>query len=42
MRLDPGDRFPMVSAPTVEHGDLTLPDDLQHEWNVILYYRGHF
>lgn len=42
MRLDPGDRFPTVSAPTVEHGDLTLPDDLQHEWNVILYYRGHF
>lgn len=42
MRLDPGDRFPTVSARTVEHGDLTIPDDLRHEWNVILYYRGHF
>ena len=42
MRLNNGDRFPSVSGPTVGGGSLTIPEDLRQEWNVVLFYRGHW
>ncbi len=42
MRLNNGDRFPSVSGPTVGGGGLAIPEDLKHEWNAVLFYRGHW
>ncbi len=42
MRLNNGDQFPSVSGPTVGGGSLTIPEDLRQEWNVVLFYRGHW
>ena len=42
MMLKNGDLFPSVSGPTVGRGRLTIPEDLKQEWNVVLYYRGHW
>ncbi len=36
------DPFPSVTGPTVENGELILPDDLGREWSTILYYRGEW
>ena len=27
---------------TVGKGSLTIPEDLKQEWNVVLFYRGHW
>lgn len=42
MRLENGTRFPTVEGTTVDHGGISLPADLDQEWAVVLYYRGHF
>jgi len=42
MRLNNDDLFPSVSGPTVGGGSLTIPGDLKQEWNVVLFYRGHW
>ena len=42
MKLNNGDLFPSVSGPTVGGGSLTIPQDLKQEWNVVLFYRGHW
>jgi len=42
MKLNNGDLFPSVSGPTVGGGSLTIPKDLKQEWNVVLFYRGHW
>jgi|LKGT01.1.fsa_nt_gi hypothetical protein len=42
MRLNNGDLFPSVSGLTVGRVSLTIPEDLKHEWNAILFYRGHW
>ncbi len=42
MKLNNGDLFPNVSGPTVGGGSLTIPRDLKQEWNVVLFYRGHW
>ncbi len=42
MRLINGDPLPSVSGPTVGKGSLTIPEDLKQEWNVVLFYRGHW
>ncbi len=42
MRLNNDDLFPSVSGPTVGKGSLTIPEDLKQEWNVVLFYRGHW
>lgn len=42
VRLNNGDLFPSVSGPTVGGGSLTIPEDLKQEWNVVLFYRGHW
>ncbi len=42
MRLNNGDLFPSVSGSILGGGKLTIPEDLKQEWNVVLFYRGHW
>ncbi len=42
MKLNNGDLFPSVSGPILSDGKLTIPEDLKQEWNVVLFYRGHW
>ncbi len=42
MKLNNGDLFPSVNGLTVGGGSLTIPKNLEQEWNVILFYRGHW
>lgn len=42
MRLDAGDRFPTVRGKTHRGETIAVPDDLDREWKVLLFYRGHF
>ena len=42
MRLDNGGLFPSVSGPIVGGSSLKIPEDLRQEWNVVLFYRGHW
>jgi len=42
MRLNNGDLFPSVRGPIVGVGSLTILEDLRQEWNVVLFYRGHW
>jgi len=42
MRLNNGDLFPSVTGPILGGGKLTIPEDLKQEWNVVLFYRGHW
>lgn len=38
--LSPGDPFPSLTVPRVGGGSLTLPDDLEGRYGVVLFYRG--
>lgn len=38
--LSPGDVFPSLSVPRVGGGSLTVPDDLEGRYGVVLFYRG--
>lgn len=40
--LQNNDPFPTVNGETVNHGPLSLPDELEQEWSVLLYYRGEW
>ena len=42
MRLNNGDRFPSVTGPAVGGRSLRIPEDLEHEWNAVLFYRGYW
>jgi hypothetical protein len=41
-KLDMGDRFPSLTLTLVGGGALSIPDDLDADYNVILFYRGHW
>ncbi len=41
-KLDMGDRFPNLTLNLVGGGALSIPDDLDTDYNVILFYRGHW
>lgn len=41
-RLENGDRLPSLTAPVVDDGEMTLPDDLAGSWALIVFYRGHW
>jgi peroxiredoxin len=38
--LSPADTFPPLTLPRVGGGSLTLPDDLEGHYGVVLFYRG--
>lgn len=40
--LEPGDRFPTLTADAVDGSHFTLPDDLEDVYAVIVFYRGHW
>jgi peroxiredoxin len=42
MRLRNGDRFPTITAPSIEGGEMTIPQELEGRWAVLLFYRGHW
>ena len=41
-KLDAGDRFPDMTLTLAGGGAITLPEDLDSGYNVILFYRGHW
>ena len=41
-KLDAGDRFPSMALTLTGGGTVRLPDDLSSDYNVILFYRGHW
>ena len=41
-KLNTGDAFPSMTLNLVGGGTLTVPDDLDSRYKVILFYRGHW
>ena len=41
-KLDGGDTFPAISVELVGGGTVNLPGDLEGDYNVVLFYRGHW
>jgi peroxiredoxin len=41
-KLDTGDVFPTLTLQLVDGQSLTIPDDLDAKYQVILFYRGHW
>ena len=42
MKLENGQTFPTLRAQAVDGDPMTLPDDLQGVWSVLVFYRGHW
>lgn len=42
VRINVGERFPMVRARRVGGGEIVLPNDVGDQWAVILFYRGNW
>ncbi len=41
-KLDAGSKFPTLRLNLVDGSELTLPGDLQTDYAVVLFYRGHW
>ena len=41
-KLRAGEKLPRISLDVVGGGSLTLPDDIQTDFAVLLLYRGHW
>lgn len=41
-KLDAGAAFPPLTLTTVDGGSITLPDDIDTTYQVVLFYRGHW
>ncbi len=41
-RLFTNDPFPTITGTTVDGKTVTLPDDADGSWSVLLFYRGHW
>ena len=42
MSLNNGDLFTNIAGDSVGGERVTIPEDLKQEWNVVLFYRGHW
>jgi len=42
MQLSNGDAFPEIEGRTIGGDTLSIPSGLDNEWNVVLFYRGHW
>lgn len=42
VQLKNGDPFPEIQGPTIGGETLSIPTGLDQEWNVVLFYRGHW
>ena len=41
-KLNTGDTFPSLALQLVSGGTMMLPNDLNSNYRVILFYRGHW
>jgi peroxiredoxin len=41
-KLDSGDKLPSFSITTTDGSKITLPDDLETDFGIVLFYRGHW
>ncbi len=41
-KLNTGDTFPSLTLQLVGGGTMTVPDDFDSKYGVILFYRGHW
>ncbi len=41
-KLDAGSAFPKTRLQLVDGGVRTLPDDIETDYAVVLFYRGHW
>ncbi len=41
-KLNTGDSFPSLTIDLVSGGTMDLPGDMDGNYNVILFYRGHW
>ena len=41
-KLDSGDKFPSTTLQLVGGGEVTLPDQLETQYGVVLFYRGYW
>jgi peroxiredoxin len=42
MQIRNGEHFPTITASRVAGGEMTIPEDLEGRWAVLLFYRGHW
>ena len=42
MQLTNGNQFPDIVGPTIGGDTLSIPTGLDREWNVVIFYRGHW
>ena len=41
-KLNTGDQFPDMTLNLVGGGTLNIPADFESDYNVVLFYRGHW
>jgi len=41
-KLGSGDKLPAITLGLVGGGSITLPGDLESDFGVVLFYRGHW
>jgi len=41
-KLGPGDLFPKMKLSIAGEQDITLPDDIDTDFAIVLFYRGHW
>ena len=41
-KLDAGSKFPSVALRMLDGSSLTLPDQIDSDYAVVLFYRGHW
>ncbi len=41
-KLDAGDVFPSLTIDLVGGGTITVPEDMDAKYSIIMFYRGHW
>ncbi len=41
-KLDAGDAFPQITLKLMGGGERVLPDEIETDHTVVLFYRGHW
>ena len=41
-KLDAGDRFPAMTLTVVGGESIAIPDEIQSNYTILLFYRGHW
>lgn len=41
-RLENGQRFPEITASVVDGSPMTLPEEIEGVWALLIFYRGHW